>query len=339
VGAPPSSVSVIIPTFNGAARIGRCLAALRKQTFNREVETIVVNDGSLDQTSRLLMHEPGLRVFTQDNAGPAAARNHGAREASGEIIVFTDDDCEPVHDWLSEMLKPFDDPDVVASKGTYRTRQSSLIARFVQIEYEDRYRIMAKEPMIDFIDTYSAAFRRDRFLEMGGYDVNFPIACAEDIELSYRMSSRGWKMIFAPAAAVYHQHPDNLVRYVKKKFKFAFWRVLAVRRNPAKAVKDSHTPQLMKMQMLCLPLIALAAVCDITRLISLPLFAMACAVFVLSTLPFSLRALNRDLLVGIISPFILFVRSSAQLSGVISGLLYFMILPTTKRLAQAFGMK
>ena len=89
------------------------------------------------------------------------------------------------------MLEPFHDPEVIGVKGVYRTRQKSVIARFVQIEYEDRYRLMAGLPSIDFVDTYSAAFRRERFLEMSGYDTSFPVACAEDVELSYRMSARG----------------------------------------------------------------------------------------------------------------------------------------------------
>ena len=75
---------------------------------------------------------------------------------------------------------------------------------------------MAGLDSIDFVDTYSAAFRRDRFLEMSGYDVSFPVACAEDIELSYRMSERGWKMKFAPTAIVYHTHPDRFFRYLMK---------------------------------------------------------------------------------------------------------------------------
>ena len=133
----------------------------------------------------------------------------------------------------------------------------------MQIEYEDRYRLMAGLPSIDFIDTYSAAFRRERFLEMSGYDTSFPVACAEDVELSYRMSARGWKMKFAPAAIVYHTHPDTLSRYLKKKYKFAFWRVLAVRKNPSKAVKDSHTPQLMKLQLLFAPALLLALAFDL----------------------------------------------------------------------------
>ncbi len=169
-----------------------------------------------------------MRLINQANGGPAAARNRGALEAQGAIILFTDDDCVPMPDWLDAMLEPFQDPEVIGVKGVYRTRQKSVVARFVQIEYEDRYRLMAGLPCIDFIDTYSAAFRRDRFLEMNGYDTSFPVACAEDIELSYRMSARGWKMKFVPGAIVYHTHPDTLWRYLKKKYKFAFWRVLAV---------------------------------------------------------------------------------------------------------------
>ena len=60
-------------------------------------------------------------------------------------------------------------------------------------------------------------------------------------------------MKFAPAALVYHTHPDTLAAYLKKKYKFAFWRMFAVRKNPDKAIKDSHTPQLMKMQLMLVP--------------------------------------------------------------------------------------
>src|SRR5437870_2331379 len=106
--------------------------------------------------------------------------------------------------------------------GAYRIAQKSVVARFVQIEYEDRYRLMARLDSIDFIDTYSAGFRRDHFLEMNGYDTSFPVACAEDIELSYRMSARGWKMKFVPTAVVYHTHADTFSRYLNMKYKFAF---------------------------------------------------------------------------------------------------------------------
>jgi cellulose synthase/poly-beta-1,6-N-acetylglucosamine synthase-like glycosyltransferase len=314
-------VSIIIPTFNGAACIGNCLDALLKQSLKQDAEILVVDDGSTDNIADVVSRYPGVRLISQSNAGPAAARNRGALEARGTIILFTDDDCVPAPDWLAAMLGPFKDPDLVGTKGVYRTRQESLAARFVQIEYEDKYRRMARLPRIDFIDTYSAAFRRDRFLEMHGYDTSFPVACAEDIELTYRMSRRGWKMVFVPEAVVYHTHPATLWQYLKKKYKFAFWRVLAVRRNPGKGLKDSHTPQIMKLQLLFAPVLLLSIFYDLLARPAIPASAFVLAAFLVSTLPFAARAMAKDPIVGLLSPALLAARATAQAMGVIGGMI------------------
>jgi cellulose synthase/poly-beta-1,6-N-acetylglucosamine synthase-like glycosyltransferase len=316
------SVSIIIPTLNGASRIGNCLEALLNQTAGRDAQILVVNDGSTDNTANVVAGYPGVRLITQANAGPAAARNRGALEARGTIILFTDDDCVPMPDWLATMMEPFNDPKVVGVKGVYRTRQRRMIARFVQIEYEDKYRLMSGIPHIDFIDTYSAGFRRNRFLEMNGYDTSFPVACAEDVELSYRMSARGWTMKFVPAAIVYHTHPDTLWKYLNKKYKFAFWRVLAVRKNPNKALKDSHTPQLMKLQLLFAPALLLAIVGDLVVHPKVPSSLLVCATFLVSTLSFAWRAIPNDPIVGLLSPILLAARACAQVLGVTAGLIY-----------------
>lgn len=320
--AETNSVTVIIPTYNGAARVGNCLNALLHQVPTRSLEILVVDDGSTDNTSDVVRQFPGVRLLAQANAGPAAARNRGAMEAQGEFILFTDDDCVPAPEWVDSMLAPFHDPDVVGAKGAYRTRQKSVIARFVQIEYEDRYRLMSSVPLIDFIDTYSASFRRDRFIEMTGYDTSFPVACAEDIELSYRMSARGWKMKFAPRALVYHTHPDTLSKYLKKKYKFAFWRVLAVRKNPSKGIKDSHTPQLMKLQLMLAPLLFLGLFLDVTVRPRIPAVLVVIGGFLLSTIPFAVRATKKDRVVGLFSPVLLALRACAQMLGVSGGLAY-----------------
>ncbi len=315
-------ISIVIPTFNGASRIGKCLDALLGQTPERDAEILVVNDGSTDDTAEVVKRYPGVHLIQQVNAGPAAARNRGAQEARGEILLFTDDDCVPTPHWLDAMLAPFRDLEVVAAKGVYRTHQRQLAARFVQVEYEDKYRVMSRFSEIDFVDTYSAAFRRDRFLEMSGYDISFPVACAEDVELSYRMSARGWKMKFVPDAVVYHTHPTTLSSYLKKKYKFAFWRMLAVRKNPGKGVKDSHTPQLMKLQLLFAPALLLGLAFDAIVRPRVPASLVVIAGFLLSTVPFALHASRSDRTIGLLSPFFLAARACAQVMGVAAGLMY-----------------
>lgn len=316
------SVSIIVPAFNAAGRIASCLQAVCRQAAPWDVEILVVNDGSSDDTTEVVRRFQRVRLINQANAGPAAARNRGAFEARGAIIVFTDDDCVPAAGWLHAMLMPFHDPEVVATKGVYRTRQKELVARFVQTEYEDRYRLMKKSDSIDFVDTYSAAFRRNRFLEMNGFDLQFPLACAEDAELSYRMAARGWKMKFVPEAVVYHTHPQRLSEYLRKKYKFAFWRVVALRSNPRKALKDSHTPQLMKLQLLFIPTLLIATVVGLSERLFVVLLAIVVLAFFLSSLPFVLRTLNKDSRVGFASPWLLAARSGAQLLGVAAGLTY-----------------
>jgi cellulose synthase/poly-beta-1,6-N-acetylglucosamine synthase-like glycosyltransferase len=324
----PIEASIIIPTFNGASRIGNCLDALLEQAAWRDFEILVVNDGSTDNTADVARRYPTVLLIDQANAGPAAARNRGAMESSGKVLVFTDDDCVPTPHWLDSMLAPFVEPEVVGVKGAYRTRQKSLVARFVQIEYEDRYGLMNAADSIDFVDTYSAAFRRERFLEMNGYDTAFPVACAEDVELSYRMSKVGWKMKFASDAIVYHTHPDTLRAYLAKKYKFAFWRVKAVRKNPRKGIRDSHTPQLMKLQLLFAPALLCALLLDLVARPNVSASLLVIALFFLSTFPFAFRAFTKDPMIGLLSPALLALRAWAQLVGVIRGLAHVLLSPT-----------
>jgi glycosyltransferase involved in cell wall biosynthesis len=316
-------VSIVIPAYNAERTIGDCLKALSEQDFTGDFEIIVVDDGSSDSTPGIASRFENVRLLKQENAGPAAARNKGAQEAKGDIILFTDSDCVPEGDWVSQMVRSFEeDPGISGVKGRYRTRQKELVARFVQFEYEDKYDYMKRHRYIDFIDTYSAGFKRDVFLQMQGYDPGFPVACAEDVELSYRMSSQGYKMVFNPRAVVYHIHPSGLWNYLRKKYKFAYWRMLAVKKNPDKLVKDTHTPQLMKFQTLLPPafLAALAAsALDAKALyLALALFAF----FMITTVPFTVKVFEKDATVGLVSPVMLFLRAAAQFLGIAGGASY-----------------
>jgi glycosyltransferase involved in cell wall biosynthesis len=316
-------VSVVIPAFNAQDTISYCLDSLMAQEHAGSYEVIVVDDGSVDRTGELVARYERVKLVRQPNAGPAAARNTGAREAAGDIVLFLDSDCVAEKNWLTEMIKHLrNGTDVVGVKGRYKTKQRALIARFVQLEYEDKYLYMQQHEYIDFVDTYSAGFRRDVFLKMGGYDTDFPVACAEDIEFSYRLSSLGYKMLFNPEAVVYHLHPDNLTLYLKKKYKFAYWRVLAVRKNPQKLLKDTHTPQLMKVQLLFPPSVLGAMLLgSVFKGVYLLLPSALLLVFFLLSIPFLGKAMRKDFLAGLASPVLLFFRATAQFCGVVAGVL------------------
>jgi cellulose synthase/poly-beta-1,6-N-acetylglucosamine synthase-like glycosyltransferase len=315
------SISVVIPAYNAENLISGCLQALLNQTVDdSRYEILVVDDGSADNTSAVVRNFENVRLIRQENKGPAAARNEGAKKARGDLIFFTDADCIPRKDWIEEMVRPFeDDCEIAGVRGSYMTKQRELAARFVQIEYEDKYDLLKKDHYIDFVDTYSAGFRRDIFLKFGGYDTSFPVACAEDVELSFRMSVQGYKMVFNSNATVYHRHPRFFFDYFKKKYKFAYWRMLAVKKNPEKLIRDSHTPQVMKLQTVFFPLLVLTIFIGYfsTKLIYLSILVVIA--FFISTIPFVMKAMKKDFAIALLSPFILVGRSISQFFGVFNG--------------------
>jgi hypothetical protein len=136
------------------------------------------------------------------------------------------------------------------------------------------------------------------------------------------MSGRGWKMKFAPAAVVFHTHPSSFAGYIRKKYKFAYWRMLAVRKNPAKGVKDSHTPQIMKVQLLLVPALLGAMIFDLEMRPTIPASGLVLGAFLLSTLPFCFRALRKDAAVGLVSLFLLAARACAQFLGAARGAIH-----------------
>ena len=122
--------SVIVPAYQAEDTIDRCLDALARQTIPRELyEIVVVDDDSSDETCARVKAHAGVRLLTQVHAGPAAARNLGVEHARGEIVLFTDSDCEPARNWIERIVAPFHDEEIVGVKGAYLTRQQEIVAR------------------------------------------------------------------------------------------------------------------------------------------------------------------------------------------------------------------
>jgi glycosyltransferase involved in cell wall biosynthesis len=319
--------SVIVPVHNGAGVIDRCLDCLANQTVAPgQYEIIVVDDGSIDDTIPIVQrwadNHPGYAVtlFCQQQTGPAGARNLGAKAARGSVLLFTDADCRVVQHWIEVLVKPFvgsDQP--VGLMGTYLSDQESLVARFVQVEFEDRYRRIAAGAPVDLVPTNSAAFRRDIFLAEGGFDASFPEANNEDVEFSYRLSNAGHQMVFVPQAQVYHQHPSDWRNYALTKMGRGYWRTRVYRRYPRKVLKDTYTPQVLKAQILLAPLLPLGIAMALMKrslgwlLLPLP--------FLATTISFVRLALRRDPPVALVAPLGLWLRSVAFAVGIARALL------------------
>jgi lipopolysaccharide/colanic/teichoic acid biosynthesis glycosyltransferase/GT2 family glycosyltransferase len=321
-------ISVVVPVRNGAGTLGACLEALRRQTLPAGAyEVIVVNDGSTDATAAAASRYP-VRCETIAPSGPAAARNHGVQIAQGELVLFTDADCAPAPDWAARMAAPFAEPEVVGAKGVYRTQQRSLIARFVQQEYQDKYDRTAQQAMIDFIDTYSAAYRREVFLQNGGFETAFSAPSVEDQEFSFRLAEKGYRLVFVPEAVVYHQHDEKLGEYLQRKYWIGYWKAFLLRWHPEKALGDSHTPLSQRAQLV---LLALAGGCAaggaalwlMRQPAGLWLLwgsAGALGAFYASALPIFVKLVQRDAPVAAIAPMMLLARAGALGIGLAAGM-------------------
>lgn len=102
--------SVIIPTYNRSRFLLNCLSGIGRQSVARDLyEVIVVDDGSEFSHSENIEKEipsynVDIKYFRQENSGPASARNLGWKAASGDYIIFIDDDCVPSENWLSDYI-------------------------------------------------------------------------------------------------------------------------------------------------------------------------------------------------------------------------------------------
>lgn len=344
----------MIPARDSEGSIARCVESVREQVdrHGRGVRVVVVDDGSVDATGRLA-EGAGAEVLRAAGEGPAKARNLGVRAAETPLVIFTDADCSPRAGFVASLLEAFDDPKVAGAKGAYESDQRSWVARFVQCEYEERYARMARRESIDFIDTYAAAYRRDVFDAVGGFDERYRLPSTEDQELSFRVAELGHRMVFVAGARVGHLHAASLWGYARKKAKIGFYKVATLRRHPGKAVRDSHTPLSLKLQLLLAPAVVLGALgllalalgrsglnesAALTHLSELGLWgALPLGAFLLTCLPLWGRVLRKDPLVGSVVPVFILVRAVALGCGVALGVLGELrggILPQTRETEQ-----
>jgi glycosyltransferase involved in cell wall biosynthesis len=232
-------LAVVVCSRDGAAGVDRCLTALAREA---DVELVVVDDGSSDDTAAVGRRHGATVVRHPRNLGLAAARNSGVLAARAPVVAFLDDDCEPEPGWAEALLGAYG-PDVAGVGGPVVPRApSGFVARYLErhnplepLELE-----LARSPALPYraalylrrqwrleppsghrpvhsLVGANMSFRRDALLDAGLFDPRFRFG-AEEVDLCLRLAAArpGERLVVEPAARVVHHFTPSIGDVVRR---------------------------------------------------------------------------------------------------------------------------
>lgn len=220
-------ISVIIPTRDRGPVLAECLRGYAAQAYGGSFEILVIDDGSADEALESLVMAAcpspiEARFLRQPQKGPAAARNLGIREASGDILLFTGDDMLPEKGLLA------------AHAAFHASRPEAGAAMLGKASWDPRVRPspfalwlenggpqfgfgrFSPGESVEAFWTANLSVKRSFLLENGVFDEDFIYAAGEDVELGLRLRAKGLKIIYDPAASVRHFHRVDFASYCRR---------------------------------------------------------------------------------------------------------------------------
>lgn len=217
------TISVGIITRNREEQLLRCLDSLNKQTVKPD-EIIVVDNASIDNTKKTLLlfrNKLPIRYIYEKGIGRAFARNRVLKEAKGEILAFTDDDCVPAMDWVEQIIKAHQKyPNEIATQGKIMAPSRKNFCDIIRQFYrENRWKSYESEGDIIFMDTKNASLKIKLMNKHKiSFDNNFNKCSEEDRELAKQILSLGLKIIFVPKIQVYTRESPNVLTQISRRF-------------------------------------------------------------------------------------------------------------------------
>ncbi|HEU5104858.1 MAG TPA: glycosyltransferase [Solirubrobacterales bacterium] len=216
MGSDSGRVSVVVPTRGRPEALMRCRAALERQSLPAEI--VVVEDA--------------------DGRGPAWARNEGVRRSRGEVVCFTDDDCEPEAGWVEALTAPVLAGEAEAATGPVRMADGATAADKAWAAIVNYLQARAAAPgsaSPGFAVTANLAARRS-LLERLPFDESFLVAAGEDRDWGERAARAGAVPRFVPGAAVVHQTGMGIGSFLRQQYRYgrgaARYRKAATGRRP-----------------------------------------------------------------------------------------------------------
>jgi cellulose synthase/poly-beta-1,6-N-acetylglucosamine synthase-like glycosyltransferase len=221
--SPP--VSVIVPAYNEEAGIRGTIDSLLASRYP-QLEVIVVDDGSTDRTSEIVMavDAPNVVLVRQPNGGKHTALNTGLAHASHEIVVMIDGDTQFEPDTVRHLVQPFADPRVGAVSGNCKVgNRRRLLGKWQHIEYVvgfnlDR-RAMDVLDCIPIVPGAVGAFRRRVIESVGGVSGE---TLAEDGDLTMAISRAGWRVTYEERARAFTEAPATLRALWSQRYRWAY---------------------------------------------------------------------------------------------------------------------
>ena len=223
----PCRFSIIVPTHDRPEQLLWCLDALAALRYPREeFEVIVVNDGGAMPPGgmlALLAERIQITLLTQENAGPARARNLGAERARGDYLAFTDDDCAPMPDWLTALEQAFHHaPEALVGGRVINVVEGHLCSEASQmlIEYLYGYYNGAVDRGANFFASNNLAMSAPAFRALRGFAPSFGRAAGEDRDFCARWRFAGGRFQYVPKAVVRHAHVLTLAAFAGQHFAY-----------------------------------------------------------------------------------------------------------------------
>jgi len=220
-------ISVVIPVHNAAGTLRECLQAIQGSDYV-EREVIVVDDASTDSSAKVATGYECRVVHVPENVGAARAKNLGAKEAKGDIILFTDGDIVLQPDTLRLVAENLQDPAVAGVVGLLgkKLRYGNFSSQFKNLWMYYTYKRLAGSPAAERVGlffTSIASIRRDLFEQLGGFDTNYAGASVtEDIEFGQRLLSAGHQVRLDGRLTVEHLKYYSLAGLLRTDFERAF---------------------------------------------------------------------------------------------------------------------
>jgi GT2 family glycosyltransferase len=176
-----------------------------------------------------------ITLLKETKIGPSAARNRGIREASGEIVAFTDSDCLPAEDWLKKVAEPFLGSCIGAVAGRVLSlNTASVIEKFHSLftmSGSDEPQLLSEFTLVKGgFPTANLAVRKDVLDSIQGFDEEMQIY-SEDFDLCARIYKAGFKISYAPEAIVYHKHRNTLKGTWRQSYGFGTGHAVLLRKH------------------------------------------------------------------------------------------------------------